>query len=88
MLDTAARFVKPGGRIVYVTCSLLRDENEDRIAAFLTRHEDFAAISAQEVVEAAELPQLVEFAQGDGPATFAADRRHGRIFYASLRRES
>jgi 16S rRNA (cytosine967-C5)-methyltransferase len=66
VLDTAARFVKPGGRIVYVTCSLLREENEDRIAAFLARHPDFGAVSAQEAVEAAKLPQLAEFAHRDG----------------------
>ncbi|MBB4266776.1 RsmB/NOP family class I SAM-dependent RNA methyltransferase [Roseospira visakhapatnamensis] len=36
LLVRAARLVKPGGgRLVYVTCSLLREENEDRIAAFL-----------------------------------------------------
>ena len=34
-LESALRFVKQGGRIVYVTCSVLRAENEDRIAAFL-----------------------------------------------------
>ena len=33
-LESALRFVKRGGRIVYVTCSVLRAENEDRIAAF------------------------------------------------------
>ncbi|MGA9850486.1 MAG: RsmB/NOP family class I SAM-dependent RNA methyltransferase, partial [Roseiarcus sp.] len=39
-LESAMRFVKPGGRIVYVTCSVLRAENEDRAAAFLARHDD------------------------------------------------
>ena len=34
-LENALRFVKRGGRIVYVTCSVLRAENEDRIAAFM-----------------------------------------------------
>jgi 16S rRNA (cytosine967-C5)-methyltransferase len=37
VLDAAAAFVKPGGRLVYVTCSLFCEENEDRIAAFLAR---------------------------------------------------
>ena len=41
VLDSAAGFVKPGGRLVYVTCSLFLEENEDRIAAFLTRAADF-----------------------------------------------
>jgi 16S rRNA (cytosine967-C5)-methyltransferase len=42
LLDAAARFVKPGGRLVYVTCSVLPDENDDRIAGFLTGREGFA----------------------------------------------
>jgi 16S rRNA (cytosine967-C5)-methyltransferase len=35
--------VKPGGRLIYVTCSLLAEENEDRVAAFLAAHADFGA---------------------------------------------
>ena len=35
LLADAARYVKPGGRLVYVTCSLLPDENADQVAAFL-----------------------------------------------------
>jgi len=45
VLASAATFVKPGGRIVYVTCSLLMEENEDRIAAFLATHPAFAQVS-------------------------------------------
>ena len=41
VLAAASRFVKPGGRVIYVTCSLFAEENEDRIAAFLTAHPDF-----------------------------------------------
>jgi 16S rRNA (cytosine967-C5)-methyltransferase len=41
VLDAAAAFVTPGGRLVYVTCSLFAEENEDRVAAFLGRHPDF-----------------------------------------------
>jgi len=43
VLDAGAPFVKPGGRMVYVTCSVLPEENEDRISAFLARTEGFAA---------------------------------------------
>ncbi|MGH7022039.1 MAG: RsmB/NOP family class I SAM-dependent RNA methyltransferase, partial [Caulobacteraceae bacterium] len=45
VLATAARFVKPGGRIVYVTCSLFAEENEDRVAAFLENRTDFSAVA-------------------------------------------
>jgi 16S rRNA (cytosine967-C5)-methyltransferase len=41
VLDDGAGFVKPGGRIVYVTCSVLPEEDEDRVEAFLSRHPDF-----------------------------------------------
>lgn len=37
VLDEAARFAGPSGRIVYVTCSILPEEDEDRVAAFLAR---------------------------------------------------
>ena len=42
VLADAADFVKPGGRLIYVTCSLLAEENEDRVAAFVERHPGFS----------------------------------------------
>ncbi len=42
VLAAASAYVRPGGRLIYVTCSLLAEENEDRIAAFLTGHAGFA----------------------------------------------
>ena len=42
VLDQGAAFVKPGGRMVYVTCSVLPQEDEDRVAAFLARTPGFA----------------------------------------------
>ena len=43
ILDAAAPFVAPGGSLVYSTCSLEPEENEEQVAAFLARHPDFAA---------------------------------------------
>jgi 16S rRNA (cytosine967-C5)-methyltransferase len=42
-LALAAPLVKPGGRLVYVTCSMLPEENDDAIAAFVAVHGDFTA---------------------------------------------
>lgn len=41
ILDRAAALVRPGGRLAYITCSLLPPENTGTIAAFRTRHPDF-----------------------------------------------
>jgi 16S rRNA (cytosine967-C5)-methyltransferase len=46
VLDSGAAFVKPGGRLVYVTCSVLPEEDEDRVAAFLARVPGFVATPA------------------------------------------
>jgi len=41
-LALAAPLVKPGGKLVYVTCSMLSEENEDQVAAFCAAHPDYA----------------------------------------------
>ncbi len=41
ILDRAAELVRPGGRLVYSTCTFNRNENEETIAAFLARHPEF-----------------------------------------------
>jgi 16S rRNA (cytosine967-C5)-methyltransferase len=38
LLDIAATLVRPGGRLVYVTCSLLDAEGPDQVTAFMERH--------------------------------------------------
>lgn len=42
ILQTASRFVRPGGRLIYATCSLFAEENEGQIAQFLAANADFA----------------------------------------------
>jgi 16S rRNA (cytosine967-C5)-methyltransferase len=51
ILDAAAALVKPGGRLVYGTCSLLREENEDIVAQFLAAHPDFKVVPVKQVLE-------------------------------------
>ena len=50
ILQGAARLLKPGGRLVYATCSILPEENEAIVAAFLAAHPDFKPVSAQEIL--------------------------------------
>jgi 16S rRNA (cytosine967-C5)-methyltransferase len=51
-LDRSARLARPGGRIAYITCSLLDEENGARVRAFTGRHPEFAAVPAPEVAGA------------------------------------
>lgn len=44
IMDKVVHTLKPGGRLVYATCSLLPDENEEQVAAFLERHPNFEII--------------------------------------------
>jgi 16S rRNA (cytosine967-C5)-methyltransferase len=49
ILGQAARLVKPGGRLVYATCSLLPEENRDRVAGFLATASDFRPLPVERV---------------------------------------
>jgi 16S rRNA (cytosine967-C5)-methyltransferase len=49
LLDRAVPLVKGGGRIAYVTCSVLQEENGDQVTAFLGRHRDFAVVPPREL---------------------------------------
>jgi len=48
ILESASRLVRPGGRLLYATCSLLTEENEGQVTAFLAGHGDFHPVSVGE----------------------------------------
>ena len=63
ILEAAASLVKPGGRLVYGTCSLLREENEDIVSAFLAAHPDFRIVPVSEVLarQGLQVPGCAEY---------------------------
>lgn len=89
LLVKAPRFVKSGGRLVYITCSIFLDENEEQIAHFLAAHRDFSAISAAEMSAEAGLPELGRFASPHGPGIRLSPATSGGdgFYIAILRRE-
>lgn len=50
ILDSAARLVKVGGRLVYATCSILDEENDGIVQTFLAAHPDFQLIPASKIL--------------------------------------
>ena len=51
ILSEVAPLVKPGGRLIYATCSLIHDENDDQINWFLEQHPDFRLIPLTRIWE-------------------------------------
>ena len=54
LLDAAASYVRPGGRLVYSTCSVLPEENDDIAGRFLEKHTEFSSVA--EPVEISRIP--------------------------------
>jgi len=52
ILASASRCVAPGGRLVYATCSLLKEENQDQVEFFLANHPDFELVDASPILAA------------------------------------
>ena len=61
ILASASRLVKKGGRLVYATCSILPEENQDIVQAFLAANPDFALVPAGVVLQ----QQKVALEMGD-----------------------
>lgn len=51
VLDEYSAMVRPGGRLVYSTCTLLKRENEDQVSSFLMRHGDFELLPAPAILQ-------------------------------------
>lgn len=56
ILNGAARLVKPGGRLVYATCSILDEENEAIVAQFLASRDDFTLVPMKDVLAEQKIP--------------------------------
>src|SRR5271166_3746059 len=84
-LENALRFVKRSGRIVYVTCSVFRAENEDRIAEFMKRHDDLLPVDAEAQARATGLPGLAKHRSTLGPGFRLSPRATGTDgFYIAM----
>jgi 16S rRNA (cytosine967-C5)-methyltransferase len=88
VLALGAELVKPGGALVYVTCSVLPEENGDQVAAFLAGHPDFAIMPYAEAWRARFATEPPRSADGKDDTLQLTPLRHGTdgFFIALLRR--
>lgn len=63
LLDSAAALLRPGGRLVYATCSLLAAENEQRATAFRQRHPEFRPLPLADILKRRNIALSVDLEQ-------------------------
>ena len=89
VLETASKYVKPGGRLAYATCSVLREENQDQASWFLEQNTSFQPVSALDIwkktLPETQLPKYVSD-RGDILLTPASTQTDG-FFIALFQRE-
>jgi len=88
ILDTAKTYVKPGGLLVYITCSVFDEENRDQVEAFLAREAAFAPVDHTELWERG-FPGKADAARIDkamGISLTPARSGTDGFFFAALRR--
>lgn len=86
ILDRAAAWVKPGGTLVYATCSLEPGEGEEQAARFLGDHDDFAVAPAREEELPAGIAPTAEGFVRTLPGTLAAAGGCDGFFIARFRK--
>ena len=88
MLGLARRMVKPGGRIVYVTCSVLPEENTDTVAAVLAEAPELSVVPYAEMWATAFGTDPPASADGCTDTLLLTPARHGTdgFFIATLRK--
>ncbi len=75
ILESAARLLKSGGRLVYATCSVLPQENEDIANAFTLAHPDFVLLPVSEELSRLKVPDAASLCTG--PFLRLWPHRHG-----------
>ena len=83
ILSGAARLVKAGGRLVYATCSLLDEENENVITTFLAAHQDFVLVPMRDVL----IEQKIMLEMGDYLKLYPHLHQTDGFFAAVLERQ-
>ena len=55
-MNAASKLLKPGGRLVYATCSLLPEENQEIVESFLTENIQFSLLNCSDLLAQQKIP--------------------------------
>jgi 16S rRNA (cytosine967-C5)-methyltransferase len=88
-LDQGASLVKPGGRLAYITCSILPPENGGQVEAFLARHPEFKIVPWPELWRSGLGTEPLDSADGSTDTLLMTPHSHGTdgFFVAVLERQ-
>lgn len=81
IINAAAPLLKPGGRLVYATCSLLAEESEQIVTEFCAVHPEFTPVSANDILKRRHIP--LDF-ESDMPFRLLPHRHGTDGFYAAV----
>jgi 16S rRNA (cytosine967-C5)-methyltransferase len=84
ILASASKLLKVGGRLVYATCSLLHEENQGIVEAFLAQHTDFALVPSSEALA----QQKISLEMGDYLQLLPQQHGTDGFFAAVMERKS
>ena len=79
ILENISRCVKPGGLLLYSTCTVLREENEDVVCSFLSRHSEFAPVDFRVGTKSAEKGMYTFWPHVDGTDGFFAAKLRRKV---------
>lgn len=77
LLAEGAALVKPGGRLIYITCSLFQAEAEDQVSTFLDGHAGWGLLDYRDILERREIKTIPDSASSLKGALLLTPGRHG-----------
>lgn len=86
ILENVSKYLKPGGEIVYSTCSILKEENEIQIDKFIKIHPEFMQVSKEEIEKQINNKKWNKCFTKNGYLKIDPDNKHDGFFIGKLRK--
>lgn len=87
ILENISRYLKPGGFLVYSTCSILKEENEEQIEKFLEKHSEYERVSIDEINTLGNIEDIKKKFTKNGYFKIEPDESKDGFFIEKLRKK-